>query len=465
MMIKNRELLGGSFRDPSGFLFTYEEVLYRQVNQIYKQDYDLLFASGLYEKLAEKRLLVSHTEADVEAADPETVYKVIQPKRLPFISHPYEWCFSQIKDAALTTLRIQKIALRHGMSLKDASAYNIQFHQGKPLLVDTLSFETYRDGEPWTAYRQFCQHFLAPLALMAKRDVRLSQLLRVYIDGIPLDLASRLLPPSSRLNLGLLTHIHLHARAHIRYAGKDVKSAHKNRRMSRESLLALIEHLEGTVKKLEWNPAGTEWAEYYSITNYSNAAFDHKKEIIAQWMKRTSASSVWDLGANNGEFSRIASQLEIPTTAFDIDPAAVEKNYRKIKQNKETNLLPLLLDLTNPSPALGWDNQERTSLLERGPAEMVFSLALIHHLAISNNVPLERIAKFMSRVTSKWLIIEFVPKSDSQVKKLLANRQDIFDHYDQHEFERSFNLFFTIQEKSAIRESDRTVYLMKNESA
>jgi hypothetical protein len=197
--------LVSSFRDPSGFLFIREGILYRQVNQVYREDYSRLMDSGLYEKLVKNGLLITHAETDIQPADGVLSYKVICPERVPFISYPYEWSFGQLQDAALATLSIQRRALKLGMSLKDASAYNIQFPKGKAMLIDTLSFEQYQEGEPWVAYRQFCQHFLAPLALMAYKDVRLNQLLRIYIDGIPLDLASKLLPRSTRWNLGLAT--------------------------------------------------------------------------------------------------------------------------------------------------------------------------------------------------------------------------------------------------------------------
>src|SRR6185503_16964008 len=201
--------LSASFRDPSGFLFSRGGVLYRQVNRKYEQEYARLMESGLYEKLVKAGLLIPHLEVDEAPAESEVTrafaYKIIQPERAPFISYPYEWSFGQLKDAALATLSIQRRALKVGMSLKDASAYNIQFVRGKPTLIDTLSFEIYKEGQPWVAYRQSCQHFLAPLALMALKDVRLNQLLRVYIDGVPLDLASGLLPAKTRLNFGLLT--------------------------------------------------------------------------------------------------------------------------------------------------------------------------------------------------------------------------------------------------------------------
>jgi len=457
-MINNQ--LGASFRDPSGFLFTRDGVLYRQVNQSYASDYNRLIESELYEKLAKARLLIPHTEVDIPAADQSIAYRIIQPDRIAFISYPYEWAFSQLKDAALITLSLQKRALKAGMSLKDASAYNIQFKNSKALLIDTLSFETYQDGRPWVAYRQFCQHFLAPLALMAYVDIRLGQLLRVYIDGIPLDLASELLPGRTRFSFGLLTHIHLHASAQRRYAGKAVSQPHNGKGMSKQSMLGLIESLENTIKKLNWKPAGTEWGNYYDITNYSDSAFEHKKELVLDWTTRVKPKLVWDLGANTGVFSRLSSERGIQTISFDIDPAAVELNYRQVKSAKEQNLLPLVLDLTNPSPALGWHNRERDSFTGRAPADLVLALALIHHLAISNNVPLPQLVDFFHDM-GQWLVIEFVPKTDSQVQKLLASRLDIFDHYTRVDFETAFGMRFEVLEAVQVRESERFIYLMR----
>ncbi len=360
----NSGQLSASFRDPSGFLFSRDGVLYRQVNRRYEKEYARLMESGLYEKLVKARLLIPHVEADNVDAEYGDCFKIIQPERVPFISYPYEWSFGQLKDAALATLSIQKRALKLDMSLKDASAYNIQFVRGKATLIDTLSFEMYKEGQPWVAYRQFCQHFLAPLALMALQDVRLNQLLRVYIDGIPLDLASELLPWKTRLNFGLLTHIHLHAGAQKKYAGAEVKS--RGGSMSKQAMTGLIESLESAVKKLDWKPGGTEWGNYYDITNYSDAAFEHKKELVGEWTGRTQPSLVWDLGANNGVFSRVAAETQAAPVvlSWDIDPAAVEQNYRQVKTEKNERVLPLLLDLTNPSPAIGWANQ-RARLLRR----------------------------------------------------------------------------------------------------
>lgn len=452
--------VASSFRDPSGFLFKRGGVLYRQINQRYAPEYDLLLVSGLYDHLVKKGYLIPHAETAEPPEEPETAYKVIAPEVVRFVSYPYEWSFSQLKDAALATLFIQKQALKYGMSLKDASAYNIQFHEGRPVLIDTLSFEAYREGEPWVAYKQFCQHFLAPLALMAKRDVRLGQLLKLYIDGIPLDLAAELLPFSTRLNFGLLSHIHLHAKAQARYSDSHSKNPSRSGSINKQSLLALLDNLKSVIQGLKWEPAGTEWGDYYNITNYTDASFEHKKVIISAWLERIAPASVWDMGANTGYFTRLASGRGIPSVSFDIDPAAVEKNYRQLRSEKDKNILPLVQDLTNPSPSLGWNHEERDSLGKRVSADMVFALALIHHLAISNNVPVPRLAEFFSGL-GRWLVIEFVPKSDSQVEKLLATREDIFNQYNLEDFERFFGARFAVREKVKLNESERYLYLME----
>lgn len=452
--------VSGSFRDPNGFLFTRGNTLFRQVNKAYQAHYKQLMTSGLYAKLVDEGLLIKHSETKQGPADKKNAFMVIQPEMVGFIGYPYEWCFSQYKDAALCTLAIMKNALECNMVLKDASAYNIQYHLGKPVLIDTLSFETYQEGYPWVAYRQFCQHFLAPLALMAYTDIRLSQLMRIYIDGVPLDLASELLPGKTKLNLGLQAHIHLHASAQKRYAGKDIKKVAQERRVSKMALTGLISSLESTVKVLEWKPEGTDWADYYSGTNYSDAAFEAKKKIIKELISNINPKIIWDLGANTGIFSRIACDNRIPTVSFDYDPAAVEINYLESLKAGDQFILPLVLDLTNPSPAIGWANKERSAFGQRASADLVMALALVHHMAISNNVPLVALAEFFSTL-SPHLIIEFVPKEDSQVQRLLVSREDIFPDYQRDGFELAFKNYYHIVKTVVIPETKRILYLME----
>ena len=460
MMAKTDSKTKSSFRDPSGFLFQAEGVLYRQINQRYAADYDLLMSSGLYERLVKKSLLIAHQEVEIPPLQPETAYKVIRPELVNFISYPYEWCFSQYQDAALATLKIQKLALEAGMSLKDASAYNIQFQRGKMVLVDSLSFEKYEEDKPWVAYRQFCQHFLAPLSLMALTDIRCGQLMRVYIDGIPLDLAARLLPARTRWNMGLALHLHAHASAQKKNSA--AANPAKTPRFSRNAMFGLIDSLESAIRSLKWKAEGTEWGDYYQQTNYSDEGMQNKEKIVAGFIEQIQPGWVWDLGGNNGFFCRNVTARGIPAVAFDIDPAAVENGYRESRALKDPHLQHLLLDLTNPSPALGWGNEERMSLRERGPTDVVMALALIHHLAISNNVPLERVAAYFCSL-GRWLVIEFVPKNDSQVQRLLQTRLDIFPQYTPEGFEAAFGKYYHTRQRVEIPQTQRILYLLERQ--
>jgi len=394
--MNNNKIVSSSFRDPSGFLFHQNGNLYRQINNSYKEEYDHLINSGLYQYLVEKNFLISHLEVEIPPLISARAYKVIKHEIIPFISYPYEWCFSQLKHAALTTLEIQKIAMDYGMTLKDCSAYNIQFKGGKPILIDTLSFEKYQEGQIWKPYRQFCQHFFAPLALMSHKDIRLNLLLQIFIDGIPLDLASKLLPLQTKTKFSMLSHIHAHAKSQKHYEDKVIKV--KDFKMPKQSFLGIVESLFSGVKKLKWTPDKTKLSNYYSNTNYSKTAFEQKKEIVSSFLDKTNPKMVWDLGANTGQFSRLASNKGIQTISFSVDPTAVEKNYLTCLEKNETNLLPLLLDLTNPSSNIGWDNNERLSIQDRGPVNAILALALIHHLAISNNLPFNKIIDFLKKI-------------------------------------------------------------------
>ena len=458
MAMKISKIENSSFRDRSGFLFYYENEIYRIINFSYKKQYEKFMNSELYQKLEEKNLIISHSEIENLDIDCD-YYKIIKPEKIPFISYPYEWSFSQLKDAALLTLRIQKAAMKYGMTLKDGSAFNIQFHNGHPIFIDTLSFEIYEEGQIWKPYKQFCQHFLAPLALISKKDVRLNLLSKTFIDGIPIDLAAKLLPKTTFGNFGLMAHIHAHAKSQKHYEDKDAKI--KQKTLSKRSFEGLIESLKSSIEKMTWNENNTEWGDYYSDTNYTEKSFEEKKQFISLAIDQVKPKLVWDMGANTGVFSRLASTKGINTISYDIDPLAVEKNYLLSSQNSEQNILPLILDLTNPSSGIGWNHDERMSIIQRGPADMVFALALVHHLAISNNVPLNKIAEFFSQI-SKFLIIEFVPKSDSQVKRLLLTRDDIFENYDEKNFEIEFSKFFKIINSKKILDSERTIYIMEN---
>ena len=463
------ESISSSFRDPSGFVFRHDGEIYRQVNKSFSKQFEACIENGLYDALISRGLLIPHEEVTDQDAIPRTdaCSHLIKPKQVPYISYPYEWCFSQLKDAAILTLKVQAQAMKYGFSLKDASAYNIQFIGNKPIFIDSLSFEPYVEGKPWVAYRQFCQHFLAPLALIAYVDADFARMLAVHIDGIPLPLASKLLPIKTRINYGLLVHLHLHARAQTGYAdlATDERGAQKlagRRDISKTGIRAIIESLAKAIDGLKWKLPDTEWGDYYAKTNYVDEAVGHKRELVDLYLRAIPKplQTIQDLGANTGEFSRIAAGHGELIISQDIDPVAVERNYLRSRSKETTNILPLVQNLIAPSPSIGWANQERDSFVERASCDALLALALIHHLAISNNTPLRQIAELFASMTS-WLIIEFVPKSDSQVARLLATREDIFPDYTEQGFEAAFGQYFTTEKREMIHSSNRSLYLMK----
>ncbi|MDR0974382.1 MAG: hypothetical protein LBL80_01680 [Ruminococcus sp.] len=443
-----------SFRDNSGYVY-YDEngTFFRRINPVYEEKYRLLMSSGLYDELVDRHLLIPHKEI------PEEKKLTIRPKRVPYISYPYEWCFEQYRDAALATLNIHITALKYGMMLKDASAYNIQFINGWAVLIDTLSFTDYEVGKAWAAYGQFCRHFVCPLILMSAVDERLGKLMSSYIDGIPLDIGTEIL--SGRGGLFAKLHIILHSKS-VEKHSTDRKT--KDVYIKKSAFLALAESLKAGIEALKPAKKLTEWGEYYAHTNYSETSAAEKSLIVTSFLETIEPKQVWDFGANDGRYSRLAAKTA-HVTAFDIDFNAVGRNYLEIRKSHEP-ILPLILDLTAPSPAIGFGNTERNTIGGRtvrpgkSPADCILMLAVIHHLAVSNNLPFEIIAKWLASICSN-LIIEFVPKTDSQVQILLSTRDDIFTEYDEAHFIESFGRYFEVTKREAIPGSERILFLMK----
>lgn len=449
---------GNSFRDPSGFVFRKNGIVYRQINQCYQATWEKFISSGLCAKLVESGQLIPHQIDTKALLLTDEGWLVIKPDPVNFWSYPYEWCFSQLKDAAKLTLSIQKKALQYAMSLKDASAYNIQFVDGKPILIDSLSFENYDLEKGWSGFRQFCMHFLAPLALMSKIDGRLGQLFRIHLDGIPLDLASRLLPRTSWLNFSNLMYIHLHAAGEKRYAVNSPKRRN-GQTINLRKMEALLDNLQSAINNLDFQQ-DSQWSDYYADIHFGEKALLEKERLVKSYIEMVAPKTVWDFGANTGLFSRIAAKVADLVVSFDSDMPSVESNYLASKTDACKNMLPLVLDLANPSPKIGWGNNETMTLGDRGPADIGLALALIHHLAIANNISFERISEWLAILTRN-LIIEFVEKTDPMVQKLLVHRDDIFVHYNGLSFESVFLKNFRIIESKKYT-ATRSIYLMQS---
>jgi hypothetical protein len=445
-----------SYRDPSGFIFENNDVIYRQVNISFKEHFDYFIESGCYDQLVKKGLLIFHDDIHRNLTGSAEYYKTLKPERIKFISYPGEWSFDMLKDAALLTLQIVKEALQFNMILKDATPYNIQWHDGKFIFIDTLSFEKYEEA-PWIAYRQFCESFLGPLLIMHYSKKQLPELLQAWPDGVPLSIVKSFLPSRSRLSLHTYLHIHLHAKL----SEKNKEGTDKLKHLSKQKLLNLVTSLEVLINKLKTPAQKTVWSEYYNEASGRNDYLEQKKKIVSEWLdKMRDIHTTADLGANEGEFSRLVAKKNIYTIAADLDPYCINNLYLKLKIGQEKNIQPLIIDLSDPTPSTGVNNKERSSFFSRANSDLILALALVHHLAIGKNIPFEMIADMFSNLCRR-LIIEFVPKDDEKVNQMLSVKKDIYIHYDQANFEDSFIRFFSVIDKKEIPGSGRILYLMQ----
>ena len=460
-MMNSDKMEGGkhpsSFRDPSGYIFIKDGKIYRRVNASYLPVFSKFIETGLYDKLVQEGLLIPH-----EIIEDQKDYLIIKPQHLELITYPHEWSFSQIKDAALLTLNVHRLALESGMVLKDATAFNVQFYKGKPIFIDTLSFEEYREGDPWWAYGQFCRYFLSLLLLMKYISPNLNELLVSYLDGIPLEIASRMLPAKTYLSPFILANIHIHARKHNEF--KESFDVDKNPTIASHTQKNIVQSMIDYISDLSLNTK-TEWSNYYNITNYDDVGFKFKEEFVKGCIEKYGLKKIWDVGGNNGHFSRVIQDDCEAVICTDIDPVAVDQNYCLCKKNNEIKITPLFVDFVNPSPGIGFANEERSSFYKRIKElnlDCILALALVHHLSISANCTFEMQAKSFSRICDK-LLVEFVAPEDSWAQKLLEskrNARNLFVFYNRKNFESIFKEFYDFLEVKNIPNSKRTLYMM-----
>lgn len=442
-----------SYRDPSGYLFYSQGKLYRQVNKVYAKDFDHFIESGLYNNLSGKGRMISHSEVNENITGSEDWYKTLEPELLPFISYPYEWSFDMWKDAALTTLDLAREGLKYNMILKDGSAYNVQLHKGRMTFIDTLSFEQYDEQKPWIAYRQFCQHFLAPLALMHYLQQPMQAVFLAYPDGLPLPLVSKILPFKSKLNLHTYLHLHLQGKPSKNVGNQPITN------FIRKKLENILDSLRSAVSGYKYDQPSGVWSGYYEEAAEREDYLEQKKEIINTWLDQLSIRTAIDLGANEGTFSEMVAGKGVYTIATDFDHFSINRLYNRVKEKAIANLHPLILDLANPSPAIGVNNTERVSFLDRADGDLVLALALIHHLSIGRNIPFKDIAALF-KSAGRILIVEYVPKEDEKVQLMLQHKKDIYNWYTKEHFEKEFSSSYTIADKKPVGNSGRTLYLM-----
>jgi len=457
----------GSFRDPESRVFYAEGGVYRTLSQQGLEDFELLAASKLFERFTAAGRLVGTQLLDKSGDLPEGLVKasagVLRHERIPFVSYAYEWPFSMLKDAALLQLDLTLAALEEDMILKDSTPYNVQFKGSAPVFVDVGSFERYREGEPWVGYRQFCMLYLYPLLLQAVKEVSYHPFLRGAIDGIEPAQMRGLMSGRDRLRKGHYLHVFLHAKLEQRHGdrGKEVKAEVKRAGFKKELIVANVRRLRKLVERLEWNPPQGAWVEYGECNSYTSDDARHKDEFLHEVCVSQSWELTWDVGANNGRYSRIAARGSRSVIAVDADQGPTELLYRKLRQEGDEQILTLTMNLADPSPGLGWRGLERKALPERGSPDLVLALALIHHLSIAANVPVKEFVDWLASLDTS-LVIEFPTREDPMVEKLVApKREGLPPDYERESFERVLARAFDVERRERLESGTRLLYFAR----
>jgi hypothetical protein len=440
-----------------------DEAVWRGLSAEALADFAALADSAFFTAAIERGDIVATERVGDTSVVPGDWAGVLRHDRIGVLSYPYEWTFEMLRDAARLQLALTREALAEKLITKDASAFNIQFVGAKPVFVDVGSFERLRQGEPWAGYRQFCELFLNPLYVQALRDVPFQPLLRGRLDGITPGVAAALIGGSGRFRKGVFTHVRLHARAERKYADadreRDVRAELKRAGFGAGLIDAQLRNLQRALERLSWRQHDSTWSEYGERGHYGERDLDAKSAFVADAASASRPDVVLDLGANDGRFSRVAVAAGARAAiAVDSDQLVVDRLYRQLRSEGERRILPLVVDLADPTPAIGWRGNERPSFLDRMRPDLVLCLAVVHHLALTNNVPLDEVVAFLAGFGAA-LVVEFPHRDDPMTRRLLARkRSGLFDAYDTAHWERALEQRFVIERRAELPSATRTIY-------
>jgi hypothetical protein len=454
----------GSYRDRNGSVFYHNDTVYRGISKKALQNWKILSQTRFFEEACRRGEVVQTRHVDgLEESLPQRSKDqwaaVLWHESIPFVSYPYEWSFSALKDAALLQLRLFLDALDEEIALKDASSFNIQWRGTLPVFIDIPSFEPWTAGEPWIGYRQFCQLFLYPLLLQAYKNVSFQPWLRGRIDGIEPEEMNNLMSWRDRLRGGVLSHVFLHSRFEKAFNNRKsgVKAQLSDSGFSKALIKANVHRLERLVDGLNWGQTKSEWSNYGKGAHYSAEDKQAKECFVRKVVSSRQWPLAWDLGCNQGLYTRILAEYADTVVAMDADHLTIDRLYRKLKEEANRRILPLVINLADPPPALGWRGRERKSLIERGRPSLTLCLALIHHIVIQANIPLADFIEWL-RTLGGALVIEFVTREDQMVQRLLQNKVDDYADYDQGYFEYVLQQNFRIVQKQDLHSGTRILY-------
>ncbi len=457
----------GSFRDRTSRVFYRDGTVLRGLNAQAAQEWEVLTSKPFFRQFMAAGKLVQTGQVELPASPPfiqddswdEQWSVVLNHQPIPVISYPYEWSFSMLQDAALLTLELQDAALHADMTLKDATPFNIQWSGSQPVFIDIPSFERLRLGEPWVGYRQFCQLFLYPLFLQAYKDVPFQPWLRGNLEGIEPAQCAQLMSFRDMFRPGVLSHVVLQAKAQSSYAQTERNLKHDLRQAGFHKALiqANVSRLQKQVAKLTWQQTRSTWSDYTEALPYTESEQHHKADFVRRITHSQPWKLVWDLGCNTGMFSRIAAENANYVLAMDIDALVIERFYCALKQEHSPNILPLISNVADPVPNLGWRGLERKALVERGKPDLTLCLALLHHVVISAHIPLGEFITWLASLNTA-LVIEFVTRDDPMVQALLRHKADHYADYDSQYFERCLADTFEIEQRETLQSGTRRLY-------
>lgn len=458
----------GSFRDPCGQVFKVSTPkglkIIRGVNKKTFEDQRALFSEGFFQNFVKKGKVIESSILDSNLFNDHEISKnwpyFLEHKAINLITYPYEWTFGQLKDAAILHLELLKTSLENNWIIKDSSPFNVQYISNKPIFIDTPSFARWEEGEGWSSYRQFCMMFLYPLMLESYFDLDFRILLRSNLDGIDPKFIFKILGVKSLLKKGVISHVLLPYIVERNILKKEKNTAISKKRIhikhSKLSVIALVDSMLRTIKSLETKSNLSAWSDYDHENTYEKKDNDVKRNFINKITKDKSYKSVWDCGANTGLFSEHIENNVNQIVAMDSDPIAIEKMYQRLK-NKNSNINPLVMRLENMSPDQGFYSSERTKLEARSKPNLVMCLALIHHIRISSNIPCDIFLNYLKSLNSE-IIIEFVNREDEMVEKLMMNKKEKYDDYNQEAFETSVLNYFSIKTTEVLKGGLRKLY-------